>query len=128
MGRTKSNRNYGQNVDTRYKRQQKLLNQIAEELGVVAYRPDYHAQDRDCNTVLFYTKEDAEFNRDLEIIGDSFTPYKQQFWWFQNTDKNGWYDLDFANHGTIDLRPLDTYNILRQQIEKALAKHTGGSK
>lgn len=40
-------------VDWRYDLQQRMLDEIASRLGVVAYRPDYHRRERDKNTVLF---------------------------------------------------------------------------
>ena len=41
-------------ADVWYTQQQKTLDEIAEKLGVVAYRPSYHGAERDKNTVLFY--------------------------------------------------------------------------
>ena len=57
----------------RYKEQQAALNQIASELGVVAYRPDYHGKVRDKNTVLFYTKEDEAHNRKVDLEPTHYT-------------------------------------------------------
>lgn len=53
-------------TDVWYTQQQKTLDEIAEKLGVVAYRPSYHGAERDKNTVLFYLKEDEEHNREVD--------------------------------------------------------------
>ena len=53
-------------ADVWYTQQQKTLDEIAEKLGVVAYRPSYHGAERDKNTVLFYLKEDEEHNREVD--------------------------------------------------------------
>lgn len=108
----------------RYKLQQTQLNKIADELGVVAYRPDYHGN-HDPNTVLFYTKEDHVHNLKVDALERQGWPvftksdrsrcpfpvedkyvYRDYFWWFENTDANGCYTYQFANFGKIDLRDL----------------------
>ena len=48
--------------ETRYVRQQSAIDDIAGKLGVVSYRPSYHGEKGDANTVLLYTVEDAEHN------------------------------------------------------------------
>lgn len=53
-------------ADVWYTQQQKTLDEIAEKLGVVAYRPSYHGAERDKNTVLFYLKEDEEHNLEVD--------------------------------------------------------------
>lgn len=53
-------------ADVWYTQQQKTLDEIAEKLGVVAYRPSYHGAERDKNTVLFYLKEDEKYNREVD--------------------------------------------------------------
>lgn len=129
-------------VDPRYTEQQGFLNQVAQKLGVVCYRPDYHADKRDCNTVLFYTKEDEAWNRKVdkqptrysrseaadlkkEYKGIEISPeyiYKDYFWSFENTDVNGYEDYQFANRGRIDLRGRDWKERLEGHIRLALAR------
>lgn len=53
-------------VNPDYMYQQALLRKIAYDLGVVCFYPNYHGEKGDKNTVLFYTKEDEAFNRELE--------------------------------------------------------------
>ena len=91
-----------------YRWQQDALDEIGRKLGVVVFRPEYHAKKNDKNTVLFYTKEDDAFNRELEKKA-FYNPnqYKRPFFSFENTDVNGFEDFNFANFGRIDLRPLD---------------------
>lgn len=113
-------------ADYRYKEQQVFLNALASEYGCVAYRPNYHGDSRDANTVLFYTKEDEAHNRYVDkqpmqytaseaydrkkyskvVIPDEYV-YRNHFWSFENTDINGRYDLNFALHGRVDLRRTD---------------------
>lgn len=113
MGRRPTNPNLNEHGELhfKYREQMQFLRELAEELGVVMFLPEYHAQPRDCNTVLFYFKEDDEYNRkvDKEAPPD-FPPsndmYRRQFWSFENTDCNGLFSHDFANFGRIDLRGL----------------------
>ena len=53
-------------TDVRYTQQQKTLDEIADKLGVVAYRPNYHWAEGDKNTVLLYLKEDEAHNRKVD--------------------------------------------------------------
>lgn len=114
MGRCSTNPNlneYGE-LHFKYRQQMQFLKELADELGVVMFRPSYHAQTGDCNTVLFYFKEDDEYNRkvDRENPGLSLETknqmYRRQFFSFANTDCNGLFSHDFANFGRIDLRGL----------------------
>lgn len=93
-----------------YRAQMKAIKDVCKELNVTPYFPDYHS-DNDPNTVLIYFNADAEYNRALEKANAPFTPrsdeYRPYFFCFQNTDINGRYDQNFANNGSIDLRPLD---------------------
>lgn len=99
------NRNTFTMPDSRYKKQQETLNAVASKLGLVVFRPNYHAQDNDCNTVMLYAKEDDTFNRQLEREGGwNFHP---PIWTFENTDVNGRFSLDFANRGRLDFRGLN---------------------
>lgn len=126
--------------DRRYKEQQMALKEIASRFGVVAFRPDYHRTTRDHNTVLFYTAEDAKFNRevdrraaiectrgysrseahDLKYIPEYLT-YKDYFWSFSNDDQNGMLNFDFANFGKLDLRTARWEEVLEGAIRLALA-------
>jgi len=99
--------------------QQQVLDNIATKLGVVCFRPNYHAKKGDANTVLFYTKEDHAHNCHVDRQPTTYSPsqaadlpyfidekyiYRDHFWFFENTDINGRHDLDFANFGMFDLR------------------------
>ena len=53
-------------TDVWYTQQQKTLDEIADKLGVVAYRPNYQGAEGDKNTVLFYLKEDEAHNRKVD--------------------------------------------------------------
>ncbi len=121
--------------DCRYKEQQEFLNELAVRHGFVAFRPDYHAAPRDCNTVLLYTMEDARHNRKVDreptsysrgeaadrmkygniVISDKYI-YRDYFFAFENTDRNGHFDLDFANFGRLDLKSRDW----RERLEGAI--------
>ena len=128
---------------SKYDMQQGFLNQLAMELGVEAYRPDYHGKKGDKNTVLFYTKEAAEHNR--RVDANTFTRaysqseardalkhhgvripddqvYKDHFWSFENSDINGMMDLNFANFGRLDLRGPNWQDVLRGAVTFALTK------
>lgn len=128
---------------SKYNSQQEFLTQLAAELGVEAYRPDYHGKKGDKNTVLFYTKEAAMHNRqvDKNSIGRAYTKseardalkhhgvripddqvYEDHFWSFENSDANGMPDLDFANFGRLDLRSVSWQNVLRGAVTFALTK------
>lgn len=113
MGRRPTNPNLNEHGELhfKYREQMQFLRELAEELGVVMFLPEYHAKTRDCNTVLFYFKEDAEYNRKVDKEAPpGFPPsndmYRRQYWSFENTDCNGWFSHDFANFGRIDLRGL----------------------
>lgn len=121
----------------RYYEQQKAIYEIAAKLGVVAYPPDYHGDDRDKNTVLLYLPDDAEYNRkvdrqpvrysrseakDMQIDVNSGCVYRDHFWSFENSDVNNLYDLDFANFGKVDLRGPRWKEVLEGHIRFALAR------
>lgn len=127
--------------DIRYKHQQGFLNELAVKHGFATFRPDYHGLPRDCNTVLLYTMEDAKHNREVDreptsyssseaadrkkysgiIIADKYI-YRDYFFAFENTDRNGHYDLDFANFGRLDLRGSDWHERLEGAILLAFAR------
>lgn len=126
MGKHSSNPNlneYGE-LHIKYSQQMKYLKELADELGVVMFLPSYHAQTGDCNTVLFYFKEDDDYNRRIDKEAPKGLPpsndmYRRQYWSFENTDCNGRFSHDFANFGRIDLRPLNWQTILRGAFELA---------
>lgn len=127
--------------DHDYQAQQEALNVIASKLGVIAYRPNYHAKANDKNTVLLYAKEDAEHNRQVDAEMTSYTLsqaadlmrtwgqeikekfiYKDPFWTFENSDINGMGTYQFANHGKLNLSRSNWKEVLEGDIRIALAK------
>lgn len=129
-------------TNLRYRRQQETLDEIARELGVVAFRPDYHGKDGDKNTVLFYTKEADAHNknvdhvvamtgcrtyskaeaRDLPYSIPKDLIYADYFFAFENSDAVNMLSYDFVNHGALDLR-LSEREVLMDAINKALEAH-----
>lgn len=107
-----------------YREQQKFLNEVAERLGVVCFRPEYHAKTRDKNTVLFYTKADDRRCRELDRQGVACDNpiYPRHFWSFENSDRNGMFDFNFANFGKLDLRGFRWREALEGDIRIALVK------
>lgn len=107
-----------------YREQQKFLNEVAERLGVVCFRPEYHAKTRDKNTVLFYTKDDDRRCRELDRQGVRCDDpsYPRHFWSFENSDRNGLFDFNFVNFGKLDLRGSRWREILEGDIRIALIK------
>jgi len=103
---------YETRINPSYERQQKILKETADSLGVVLFKPNYHGAKNDKNTVLFYTVEDEEYNKNLELNGCYDTnAYKKPFWRFENTDANGMANYGFANFGRVDLR-VNERNVL----------------
>lgn len=110
---------YETSLKPAYKSQQQYLNEIAEKLGAVCFRPDYHAKSGDKNTVLLYTQENHDYNSKLPEWSSN-ADYRPYFWSFENTDANGFESYEFANHGRIDLRGLKVKETLEAEIKKAL--------
>lgn len=127
--------------DYRYAQQQSWFDHVANKLGVVCYRPDYHADARDANTVLFYTKEDAEHNRKVDRQPTRYTRgeaadrrkyskieipdeyvWRDYFWSFENTDVNGHLDYRFGNFGRLNLSGSNWQDVLEGSIRFAFAK------
>lgn len=112
-----------------YIRQQNALDEIARKLGVVCFRPDYHGAAGDKNTVLFYTKDDEEHNRNIDTKFSGLSQesknqmYRRAFWTFENTDANGLEDYGFANFGRICLRGIRAGDTLEGCVRLAYAKH-----
>lgn len=119
-----------------YTDQQMFFDEVASRLGVVCFRPNYHADKGDKNTVLFYTVEDHDHNRqvdrqaiqysrtqanDMHCCDERFI-YRDHFWWFENSDRNGFYDCNFGNFGKLDLRGTRWKEVLEGDIRIALAK------
>ena len=116
MPRKKDN---GLRDNFRYRDQQAFITKVAKSIGCTAFRPNYHGLERDGNTVLLYLPEDEEHNRmvdqqptqyssrdEAKMYGcfDERYIYRPYFWSFENTDVNGQLSLEWANHGTIDMR------------------------
>lgn len=131
---------YAEAVDYRHRMiQERDFDDVAASLGVVAYRPDYHGKGNDKNTVLFYTVEDHKKNIELERSGTMITSSQVEdmkwhrmslegledrierpcFFWFENSDINGHYDLSFGNYGKLDLR-RDRRSVLFNAVKEAL--------
>lgn len=111
-------------VNPRYISQQNVIDKTALEIGCVVFRPNYHGEHNDKNTVLFYTKEAADFNEELdkkERRGE-YVPneaYANSFWVFENTDVNGIGTYDFANRGRLDLRGMREADVIAGAIKLA---------
>lgn len=125
----------------RYREQQSFLNELAVRHGFFTFRPEYHADPRDANTVMLYTLEDEKHNRMVDreptsysrseaadrmkygniYISDKYI-YRDAFFSFQNTDVNGHYNMEFVNNGNIDLRGSDWRDRLEGAILMAFAR------
>lgn len=139
------NRNYVTNIDYRYTQQQRRLDELATKYGLKTFRPNYHADGRDCNTVLLYTEDDYTHNRVLDgykgvlvtytaeearrasyHIHDQFV-YRDYVCSFENTDCNGRFDLGFANHGSVDLRHFKWPESLEEWLCERIANSNNPS-
>lgn len=129
-------------IDPRYARIMMALREIAGELDVIMFRPNYHGKNGDKNTVLFYTKEDNEHNSLVDAqfvqysaseaenlsrkqgcpVDDKFV-YRNPFWTFENSDANGMLNYNFANHGKIQLQNYNVKDTLKPIIKTALETH-----
>lgn len=115
-------------MNKKYLDQMVFLREISDRLGVVMYKPDYHAKKGDKNTVLFYFKEDDERNRkiDTECVGlsqeNKNSMYRKYFFSFENTDINCQYSQDYANHSTISLNVSEWRTRLEGAFELAYYK------
>lgn len=126
----------------RYEEQQNALSAIANKLGIALCKPDHHGNSMDPNTVMFYTREDAvhnsevdkepRFNRyfraDAEVfekahstkIADKYI-YRDPFWVFRNTDSNGVFNMKCANDGKFNLKKEGWEIAVEGSIRVALA-------
>lgn len=100
-------KNYITKLDYRYIEQTKAIKEICKELGLIAFYPNYHGDKQDNNTVLIYTPEAHEYNKTLPEWSRQ-EDYKPYICWFENTDTNGHFDLNWMNRGKIDLRGLNS--------------------
>lgn len=108
----KQNRNLETTMNWHYTQQQQAIKEICNELELILYYPNYHALDRDYNTVMIYTKEAHEHNKELEKKWAKYgmhpleEEYKRHICYLENTDANGHFSYEFMNHGKIDVRGL----------------------
>lgn len=114
------NRNFKTELDHKYMQQQQAIKEVCNELGLIAYYPNYHADKTDKNTVIIYTKEGHEHNEKFNI--SSVDDEKGRICSFQNTDINGQFDTNFMNYGKIDFRGKNAKEILKSHITQALQK------
>ena len=99
------NKNTYAYINPVYRGQQEAIKEICNELNLIVFYPNYHAVGNDNNTVMIYTPEANEYNKNLPI-GSSNKDYKKYVCFFENTDLNGKLNYAFMNHGQIDLRGL----------------------
>ena len=122
--RQKRNRNLETTMNWHYTEQQKAIREICDELGLVLYYPNYHALDRDCNTVMIYTKEAHKYNKELEKKWAKYGmhPLNEEYQGYicclENTNVNGHFSYDFMNHGKIDVRGLHFKEKIKEFIIK----------
>lgn len=117
------NRNRIEFLDAKYVAQQRAIKTVCNELGLVAYLPDYHAAKDDPNTVLVYSKFAADHNFKMDCCEASlgYRPEKDMPYIcsLSNTDIIGRFDLNFMNHGSIDLRGFDYEEKIRAFIKQS---------
>lgn len=114
------NRNYTARLEPKYIEQQSAIRRVCNELGLTCYKPDYHAQKNDCNTVLIYWNDDHDYNMELDrqkVFDPAYRPYVVAL---VNTDKNGRFSLDYMNYGKIDLRDTDQMNPIREYLRSVI--------
>ena len=116
---------YDCRLDSRYKLQQDVIDEIASELGLFSWRPSYHSDARDKNTVLFYSANDFWSNQERSLAlatGNEFytDPSRQEFkpplFVFDNSDANGNLNYDYACMGAICLSSSRWKQILMDRI------------
>lgn len=116
------NRNNMKTMDSRYVRQQKIIKEVCESMNLVVYYPNYHADKRDNNTVIIYTKEGNEYNNNIPKWA-SVDDEKGRVCSLENSDVNGMFDLNWMNHGKIDMRCINEKEQIEKFIEKCLSNH-----
>jgi len=109
------NKNYQSTLHPNYKRQQEAIKEICQELNLIVYYPNYHADTQDKNTVLVYTPEAHEYNKQLPewASNDQYKPYICSF---ENSDINGNFSLDWLNFGAIDCRGIHEKEKIKSYI------------
>ncbi len=119
----KKNRNVIVIIDPRYERQQSIIKEVCRELNLVVFYPSYHADKTDKNSVIIYTREGEEYNKTLPAYA-SVDDEKGRVCEFENSDANGLFDLDWMNHGTIDLRrSYETKEKIEKFIKERLERY-----
>lgn len=116
----KYNRNETKIMDSKYVKQQNAIRKICRDLNLVVYYPNYHADKKDNNTVIIYTKEGHEYNETLSSYA-SVNDEKGRVCTFENTDVNGMFDMNWMNHGSIDMRGINSEEKIEEFIKKCLA-------
>jgi len=90
-----------------YQIQQREIKKACDELDLIVFYPNYHADKTDKCTVLIYTKENHNFNNKLPYYASN-DEYKSYICSFENSDINGNFDFNFMNHGKLDLRKYNS--------------------
>lgn len=125
---------YERRLDSRYKLQQDVLDEIASELGLCAWRPCYHSDARDKNTVLFYSVDDFRSNQERSLTlatGREFymdprrREFKQPKFVFENSDVKGNLNYDYACMGAICLCSSRWSQVLKDRIRMSIFEEKG---
>ena len=124
------NRNRVTILDPRYTQQQTAIKEACEALGLKAFYPNYHAAKNDDNTVLIYTQEDFDHNAEMDKYEreHGYRPQedKKHICWFENTDINGQFSLNFLNRGGLvvcGLSPFELKLKIQAYLEEKLEAH-----
>ena len=124
------NRNQIITLDPRYTQQQIAIKEACETLGLKAFYPSYHAAKNDNNTVLIYTKEDFEHNAEQDKYEreHGYRPQedKKYICWFESTDINGQFSLNFLNRGGLVVCGLSSSELklkIQAYLEEKLEAH-----
>ena len=113
------NKNYQVTLDIRYKRQQEAIKEVCKDLNLIAFYPNYHADKTDNNTVLIYTQDAHEYNRILPEYARN-EEYKPCLCYFENTDINGHFSLNWLCKGKIDCRGINEKERIKNYIIQKL--------
>ena len=109
------NRNRVTMLDPRYTQQQTAIKEACEVLGLRAFYPSYHAAKNDNNTVLIYTKEAFDHNAELDKFekkrGYRSGEDMKYLCWFENSDINGQFSLNFLNRGGLVVCGLSSFEL-----------------
>lgn len=118
------NRNETKTMDARYMKQQEAIKEVCRDLNLIVYYPNYHADKKDNNTVIIYTKEGHEFNEKLSKWA-SVDDEKGRVCCLENTNSNGMFDLNWMNHGKINMRYANEKEQIEKFIKECLANFKG---